>query len=312
MIKGQEIITNIEELDKCINKIEKIFSSKDLLEIDFGKAKINSYYSKSSFGYKYLHSENGAVHMALNYDGIFNEKGYLAQAKEISELIKDNNCNNILELGCGKGFNSSFLAKEFPKKNFHGIDITHKHLSIANQNAQGLDNLYFSYGDFHDLEFKESTFDLIFELESICHAFDQKIVLESVYKTLKSKGLFVLYEGFRMNNFDNLSDNLIKASRLTEKSMAVNSFFEIDKWLKIAADVGFNIRICEDISEAIMPNLGRFQRLARGYFKYPFLAKIFLFLLPREMVMNSIAGLLMPFTIFNKAQGYYKIILEKV
>jgi len=29
------------------------------------------------------------------------------------------------------------------------------------------------------------------------------------------------------------------------------------------------------------------------------------------MIMNSIAGLLMPVTVHNRAQGYYKIILEK-
>ncbi|MFH1000931.1 MAG: class I SAM-dependent methyltransferase, partial [Bacteroidota bacterium] len=105
--------------------------------------------------------------------------------------------------------------------------------------------------------------------------------------------------------------NLVTAAILTEKSMAVNKFENIDIWLKIAQQTGFTIKLEQDLSKAIMPNLKRLQFLARGYFKYPFLSRIFLRILPLNMVMNSIAGLLMPFTLQNKAHVYYKIILEK-
>ena len=184
-------------------------------------------------------------------------------------------------------------------------------MSIATKNSETLNNLIFSYGDFHELEFKKESIDLIFEIESVCHGLDQKKVLTSVYNVLKPNAKFVLYEGFRRNDFDKLPDNVKRAAKLVEKSMAVNGSLEINKWLKLASDTGFTLKSCEDISDAIMPNLGRFQKMSRGYFKYPFLAKLFLFFLPREMLMNSIAGLLMPFTIKNNAQGYYKIILEK-
>jgi ubiquinone/menaquinone biosynthesis C-methylase UbiE len=249
--------------------------------------------------------------MALNYDGIFDEEGYLTPAKEISSLINVNTTTDILELGCGKGFNSIFLAKRFPDIQFQGVDITHEHLLTANRKAQRIDNAVFSYGDFHHLEFRNGSFDIVYELESICHALDQKKVLQGVYDKLKQNGVFVLYEGFRMNDFEELSDEIKKAARLTEKSMAVNRSLEVGEWLKIATEIGFKIRVCENISEAIMPNLGKFQKLSRGYFKYPFLSRLFLVFLPRDMIMNSIAGLLMPFTIRHRAQGYFKIILSK-
>lgn len=305
-----KILTNTDKLDRYIVKIEKIFSTDELLNTEFDKLKIASYYKNSYSGYKYLHSKNGSVHLALNYDGIFNENGYLTQAKEISELLKKNPSASVLELGCGKGFNSGFLAKEFPEIRFFGIDITDRHLAIARKIAKRLPNLEFSYGDFHELKFNDASFDLIFELDSICHARDHEKVLRCIHSKLKKGGQFVLYNGFRTSNFDNLPDNLKQAAKLTEKSMAVNAFPEIDNWLKLATDAGFTVKSCDNLSEAILPNLGRFQRMARAYYKYPFLSRLFLLLLPKAMVMNSIAGLLMPFTVKNQAQGYYRIILE--
>ncbi|MGB4626689.1 MAG: class I SAM-dependent methyltransferase [Erysipelotrichaceae bacterium] len=306
----KEILTNIEDLNRYLMKIEKIFPTKDLLSTDFDKKKIKSYYKNSSSGYKFFHSKEGAFHMALNYDGVFNKEGYLTQVKETSSLITEKDTSCVLELGCGKGFNSIFLAKQFPNIKFIGIDISQENLLVANKKSRSMDNVSFSYGDYHNLEFKNESFDLIFEIESICYA-DQRKVLQNSYDKLKQNAIFVLYDGFKMDGFENLSEELKIAAKLVEKSMAVNNTLEIGEWLKIASEIGFKIKSCENISWAMMPNIGKFQILARGYFKYPFLSKLLLTFLPREMVMNSIAGLLMPFTVSNHAQGYYKIILEK-
>jgi len=307
----KDIIVQIGELDKYLKKIDYIFPIKSLLQKNINIKQIKKYYRDSDAGYKYLHSKEGAVHMALNYDGVFSDDGFYAQVKEIDNIIKPEGIKDVLELGCGKGFNSLFLAKENPDVNFVGIDITDKHLLEADKKARNIKNVDFSYGDFHDLDFKDASFDLIFELESICHASDTKKVLSEIYRVLKPSGYFILYEGFKQDGFKNISENLKTASILVEKSMAVNNFEEISYWLSIASGVGFKIKIKENISQVILPSLGRFQLWARGYYKYPFLSKIFLRLLPKDMVMNSIAGLLMPFTVYNNAHVYYKIILEK-
>jgi SAM-dependent methyltransferase len=287
------------------------FSTQQLIKKSIDKEKIKTYYKESNLGYKYLHSEEGAVHMAINYNGVYDDSGLYTQVNEISIILAEKDFKSVLELGCGKGFNSIFLAKLFPQIKFYGIDITHEHLLIAEREGKSIDNLEFSYGDFHDIEYKNESFDLIFELESICHALDHEKVLKSIYSKLKDGGIFILYDGFRMNHFLNLPDDLIRAAILTEKSMAVNTSLEIDQWLQIAKEIGFKVSICDNISTAIMPNLGRLQRLARAYFKYPFIAKFILVFLSREMLINSIAGLLMPFVIHNNAQGYYKIVLHK-
>lgn len=307
----KEIVVDIAQLDGYLNKIDIIFPIQNLIKNKIGLKKIKGYYRDSYSGYKYLHSKEGAVHMALNYNGTFDDDGFYAQANEISTIIESSGIQNVLELGCGKGFNSIYLAKKKTNVKFTGIDITDKHLLTANSKSQDIGNLEFCYGDFHDLDFQDATFDLIFELEAICHASNMKKVLAEIYRVLKPGGQFVLYDGFKEEGYENLSENLKKAAIIAEKSMAVNNFEKIDDWLEIASATGFKIKTVNELSEAIMPNLGKFQLRARKYYKYRILSRVFLKILPKDLVMNSIAGLLMPFTVHHNAHGYYKIILEK-
>ena len=306
-----EIVFDEAELDKYLKIINGVFPIENFTNnIDLKGVK--KYYRDSYIGYQYLHSDEGSVHLALNYDGIFDKEGFYGQAKEICNVIESSDIKYVLELGCGKGFNSVYLAPKFPKVNFEGIDITDKHLSIANIKSQNINNLEFKYGDFNEkLDFQDNSFNLIFAIEAFCYANDIKKALLEVYRILKPKGQFLLYDGYKGEKFDKISENLKTAAMLTEKSMAVNYFEKIDVWTAAAVEIGFKIKIISDQSEPIRPNLERCQRWARRYYKNTFLSKMLIRILPKGMLINSIAGLLMPFTVYNNAHRYYKIIIEK-
>jgi hypothetical protein len=94
-------------------------------------------------------------------------------------------------------------------------------------------------------------------------------------------------------------------------TLAVGHPWIVDEWLALAQSIGFDVLKVEDVSEAILPNLMKFQFLARGYFRFPLLSNLLLRVLPSHLVRNSIAGLLMPFTVRAEAQGYYVIILGR-
>jgi len=301
--------TEEETLKEYLTKIEKVFNTDSIVNENINKSKIQQYYHDSNLGYNLVHSKEGSVHMALNYDGVFNDDGYYQQVREISKHLNKN--SNVLELGCGKGFNSSFLASNNKTSNFYGIDISNKHLNYAKRKSDKVNNLNFNYGDFHVLNFENETFDLVFELESICHTDKPDVVLKEIHRVLKKGGKFILYEGFRTKDFDMLSDLLKKSASLIEKTMAVNNGHNIADWLEIAKSTGFEVTMNDDISLAIMPNLKRFHRLARKYFKYKLLSRLILAIMPKNLIKNTIAGLLMPFSIMQKAQSYNRIILTK-
>jgi len=306
-----KIITQTDQLDKYLNKISKIFQFKDVLHQDITSDTIQSYYEQSNYGYSYFHSSKGCVHMALNSNGVFNEKGYFQQADLISKVIKRNNYNKVLELGCGKGFNSIHIARNCKQCDVRGIDITEAHLKIAINKSTHLNNATFALGDFHSLNFKDKYFDIVFEVESICHSFKIENVFQEVSRVLKPKGRFIIFDGFRTQDFSKQPKNIKLAAQLVEASMALKNGYQIDFVLNAAKKAGLKIESVDNISDEIMPNLGEFQKLARKYYKFPKIARTFLRILPKKLVMNSIAGLLMPFTIHAGAQGYYRIIFYK-
>jgi SAM-dependent methyltransferase len=154
-------------------------------------------------------------------------------------------------------------------------------------------------------------FELVFEVESICHAADMIQVLSEAYRVLKPGGRFVVIDGFRQPGFDQLDDDIQTAARLVEITLSVSHPWIIDEWLALAQSIGFDVSEVEDVSEAIIPNLMRFQFLARGYYKLPCLSNLLLRVLPLHLVKNSVAGLLMPFTVRARAQGYYIITLSR-
>ena len=74
---------------------------------------------------------------------VMNERSAL-RGKWRSEVFKNDN-PIVLELGCGKGEYSVGLGKQFPKKNFIGIDLKGNRIYIGAKQAleQSLDNVVF-------------------------------------------------------------------------------------------------------------------------------------------------------------------------
>ncbi len=307
----KEIICELDDLDGWLKKIDSVFPLQNIIDRNIERESIVDYYRKSSAVYTYLHSYHGCVHMALSPDGIFRKRGFYEQLNEIAGQINRPQVKNVLELGCGKGFNLLFLAGRFPDVHFSGIDITDKHLAVAQKKSSSVRNLNIAYGDFHQLHYADASFDLIFELEAVCHARKSRQVLSEVFRVLKKGGRFLLYDGFRANDFEALPEHLKKAAIVVEKSLAVDRFEKIDCWIKTAEEEGFTLKMNKDLSRTIMPNLARLQVWALRYFSNYYLSKILLGIFKQYTLMNCAAVLLMPFTLHNGAHAYYHMALEK-
>lgn len=296
-------------LDGYLAQIEDIFPTKEILRQHINRSFICDYYTKSSFAYKLFHSKEGSVHMALNADGRFDPTGYYEQAAAVGKLIAHKGpAARVLELGCGKGFNTICLANEYSDVQFDAIDITPHFLNKAKRGGRHLPNASFQLGDYHELPYDDKLFDIVFAVETVCHASDFERVFCEAKRVLKPGGHFLLFDGYRQAGFSKLDDRLITAARLVEITMAVNDSLEIDQVLKMTADVGFETVVCEDISQSILPNLMRFEGMAIRFFNRKWLAKFFLRFFSPHLLKNAVAGLLMPITIREHAQGYYKLV----
>ncbi len=251
--------------------------------------------------------------MALSKNGKFSKNDYFRQAEEVEESINNlpEKPQRVLEIGCGRGFNIAYLASRFPDIEFIGVDINDINIQSAKNRVSTLNNASIVNDDFHGLEsFEDTTFGLVFAVESLCHANSMNSALRSIGRVLTAGGKLVVFDAFRDATVagDALAQ---KAVVYTERAMAVPEFRKIDSFVNSAQRAGLSLDYTQDRSAEIMPNLIRLSDLAKAFFKSPVIAKIILGTLPRGLVTNAVAGLLMAVTVQLGVHQYGKLVFSK-
>lgn len=164
----------------------------------------------------------------------------------IASIIKrilehGNRISNILEIGCGNGYNLFGLSKSFPEIEFTGIDYSLGMIENAKelQKEKELKNIEFFTGDilnFQDLERIEGQYDFVFTdrciinlntLERQCKA------LANLSKVVKKNGYIALIE-----NSDRTYDNQNQCRKVlglgARKPDRYNLFLDEGKFIKFA------------------------------------------------------------------------------
>jgi len=300
-----------KELARYLTKVDRTFGIDRLLALSADPEAVVRYYVESEAGYALFHSPHGSVHMTLARPGSHGKPDNLGQARVIQQQAEVIDARTLIELGSGKGFNVAYIAAQRPGANVIGMDLTPLYVSIAKEKYARLTNLSFLVGDFHALPFGCRKCDLLFEVEALCHAQDAERAFRDAYMVLRNGGRFVLFDGFRAEGLASYPEDVRIAVSLVERTMAVKQFPTVDSWLSLARAAGFRVCATQDLSEAILPNLERFQYLARGFYKFPALSAALRRICRPALLKNSVAGLLMPFTIQAGAHLYYSVVLEK-
>ncbi len=257
---------------------------------------IRRYYEDSRIGYRFVHSPEGAMHMALNPSGTFDRAGYEGQV----ELIQDrftSSMTDILELACGNGFNLMLLARRNPQRKFIGIDLVESQIERARAALRPFGNASALVGDFQDLSMEDSSQDLVFVIESFCHATDLPLAFDEVHRVLRPGGLFVVIDAWRTESYRTAPEFVQRAAANIELSMAVSSTLVFTDWIEMAEKHGFNSVESVDLSEQIKPNLRRLAKGADKFLSHRRLGSLARLVLPKSLIQNAVAGYLMPLTV---------------
>ena len=298
-------------LTEALEKIDQTFGIDKILS-DFDRNFTVRYFTQSEVGYRTYHSEQDCVHMALNEDNIFSPEGYYTQPKTVETHLQSLSAKRVLELGCGKGFNSVFLANRNPETIFTGIDLTPLHVKIAQKKAADLKNLSFMQGDFNHLPFADEQFDVVFAVESLCYSTNVPHTLAEIYRVLRPGGRLVVFDGYRSVNPENLEASLITAQKLTEVGMAVqDGMNDINHWLTTSEEMGLTLLERVDLSSAMKPTLCRLQGLSLKFFMMKPWKRKMVSRFRTYLVRNAIAGLLMPFGLEASIWSYYLTVMER-
>lgn len=95
----------------------------------------------------------------------------------------------VLEIGCGRGGGSSFIAKTFKPKQLTCVDLSSEGIAYC-QKKWSEENLRFMIGDSQNLPFPDASFDIILNVES-SHCYPKFLdFLMQVSRVLKDGGKF--------------------------------------------------------------------------------------------------------------------------
>jgi len=136
------------------------------------------------------------------------EKGYkkknFIQAKYdfVDEMMKLGGINpkddagaTMLDVGCGVGGTSRYIAKKLgPNAQVTGITLSPNQVKRATELAveQGVDNAKFTVMNALDMDFPDNSFDLVWACESGEHMPDKEAYINEMMRVLKPGGKFVM------------------------------------------------------------------------------------------------------------------------
>lgn len=116
-------------------------------------------------------------------------------AKFAGMSFRADNALNILDVGCGIGGTSRYLAKNFgDKANVTGITLSPNQVERATALAKdrAIDNVNFQVMDALNMDFPDNTFDVVWACESGEHMPDKKRYVEEMVRVLKPGGRIVI------------------------------------------------------------------------------------------------------------------------
>jgi hypothetical protein len=97
----------------------------------------------------------------------------------------------------------------------------------------------------------------------------------------------------------------VEAVRLAAMGMAVPFFESYDHFLKQGKDEEMKLAAEEDLSDFVMPNLYRFEKIAKRYLKVPFLFRAMIKYLPEKLTWNGITAMLLVPVMEQNLACYY-------
>ena len=173
-----------------------------------------------------------------------------------------NKQHKVLDAGCGIGGSSLWLAKNI-NCNVTGISLSEKQVQTANNLAlnENLQTLaIFEQQDFTATNYEAESFDVIWAIESVCHANDKSKFINEAYRLLKKSGKLILADFFKKDNLAEKDAALIKQ---WANGWAINDFATIEEFTEQLKNTGFHSTIIEDATTKIIPSA---KRLYRAYF----------------------------------------------
>lgn len=167
-----------------------------------------------------------------------------APFKQIEKLVPKKGL--IIDLGCGDGIMSNYLAIEDPKRKIIGIELNKGRIKVADK---GLKNTKFISGDI--LKKDVPSADIILLLHVFHHLLsfnEQELLIKKIYQKLKKNGKLIIAEidtkPFLKYWFTYLVDVVVVPILFEGKIFSEKIFYRSEKeWMNLLTNNGFKCKV---------------------------------------------------------------------
>jgi len=262
--------------------------------MDKQKRKIAEYYDITLPYYRRFWHRDSESH-ALHYgfwdkdtktvkDALLNENQFLAEIAGITAGIK------VLDAGCGIGGSAIWLVKN-KGANVVGITLSERQVEKAKELAvenSVSDKTEFRLKDFTDTGFPDNSFDVVWAIESVCHAEDKKVFLREAYRILRKGGKLVVADGFLWRKPQSeIEENIYKDFL---EGLVLPNLLNVDQFREDVRAAGFRDMKFWDKTKEIEPSSKILYRRVKWFYPIARLLN-FLRIIPDLLIKNSKSGL---------------------
>ncbi|MBV9059187.1 MAG: methyltransferase domain-containing protein [Pseudonocardiales bacterium] len=231
---------------------------------------IVGYYDQTWLDYRllWLNPDNLAVHFGYADE---NTRSHTDALKNMNRVLADRvqvkAGDRILDAGCGVGGSALWLAKE-RRAEVVGITLAARQVQKARSYAARRNlthRVHFEVADFTATPFPDASFDVVWAVESLCHAADKAAFYQEAARVLRPGGRVVVADFVRSGRpLDPTGERLLH-EWLT--GWAVPDIDTPSEHTEHLAAAGFVDARLDDVTAHTRPSLRRLYRMA--YWTYP-------------------------------------------
>jgi tocopherol O-methyltransferase len=231
---------------------------------------IVGYYDETWLDYRilWLNKDNLAVHFGYTDESTRSHTDALKNMNRVlADRVRIQPGEHVLDAGCGVGGSSLWLATERGAE-VVGITLAARQAAMARDNAirRGVtDRVQFEVADFTATPFPDASFDVVWAVESMCHAPRKAAFYREAARLLRPGGRVVVADFVRAARPLNSTGERLLHEWLD--GWAVPDIDTPGEHLAHLASAGFAEPRLDDVTTHTRPSLRRLYRMA--YWTYP-------------------------------------------